>query len=177
MVPGVSGTNLTGAATWYDAQVFGADEAVIKMAASSAIHGAQVANYVNAKALLTKDQIVVGVRAMDELSGETFDIEGNLVVNAAGPWAKGLLSSLGSDRLEEFELPLVKSMNIVTKQLFTGFAVGIQSKRASDSVVGTTKRLYFFTPWQGCTIIGTTHFPYDGNPDALTAPESDAHLL
>lgn len=167
MVPGIDSTNLTGAAIWYDAQVFAADEAVIETAASAAHHGAQVANYVSAQAILHDGNKATGVRARDELSQETFDILGKLVINAAGPWAKGLLSTLNISKFDDFDLPLTKSMNIVTRPLFDDYAVAIKSKRKSDSVIGSTKRLYFFTPWKGCTITGTTHFAYDGDPDSL----------
>jgi len=167
MVPGINSNNLTGAAVWYDAQVFAADEAVIETAASAAYHGAQVANYVSAQTILLDGQKVIGVQAKDELNQETFEIHGELVINAAGPWAKGLLSKLKISKFDDFNLPLTKSMNIVTRPLFGDYAVAIQSKRKSDSIVGATKRLYFFTPWKDCTVTGTTHFPYNGDPDSL----------
>lgn len=167
MVPGVNGNNLTGAAVWYDAQVFAADDAVIETAASAANHGAQVANYVSAQTILLNGQKVIGVQVKDELTQKIFDIHGKLVINAAGPWAKGLLSTLKISKFDDFNLPLTKSMNIVTRPLFGDYAVAIQSKRKSDSIVGATKRLYFFTPWKDCTITGTTHFPYNGDPDSL----------
>ena len=172
-IPGINSTNLTGAASWYDAQVFSADEAVIETAYSAALHGATVANYVKATAILKEGNSVIGVHAKDELSGDCFVIHGKLVINAAGPWAKVLLSTLNLKHLKDFDLPLTKSMNIVTRRLFGDYAVGIQSKRQSDSVVGSTKRLYFFTPWKNCTIIGTTHFPYNGNPDKLSTTEEE----
>ena len=167
MVPGINSNNLTGAAVWYDAQAFAADEAVIETAASAAHHGAQVANYVSAQTILLDGQRAIGVRAKDELNQKTFDIHGKLIINAAGPWAKELLATLKISKLDDFNMPLTKSMNIVTRPLFGDYAVAIQSKRKSDSVVGSTKRLYFFTPWKNCTVTGTTHFPYNGDPDSL----------
>ena len=167
MVPGINRTNLTGAAVWYDAQVFAADEAVIETAASAAHHGAQVASYVSAQTILFQGQKVTGVQAKDELNQEIFNIHGKLVINAAGPWSKELLSTLKISKLDDFDLPLTKSMNIVTPLLFDDYAVAIQSKRKSDSIVGSTRRLYFFTPWKDCTVTGTTHFPYNGDPDSL----------
>lgn len=173
MIPGIESENLTGAAIWYDAQVFAADEAVIETAASAAHHGAQVASYVSAQTILYDGQKVTGVRARDELTQESFDISGSIVINAAGPWAKGLLSTLDISKFDDFDLPLTKSMNIVTRPLFDDYAVAINSKRKSDSVVGATKRLYFFTPWKDCTITGTTHFAYNGDPDSLRTSKEE----
>ena len=175
LVPGIKSTNLTGAAIWYDAQVFGADEAVIETADSATHCGAQVANYVNIQRVLTAGQKVIGVRAKDELTQEIFDIHSDLVINAAGPWAKELLATLNISKFDEFDLPLTKSMNIVTRPLFGDYAVAIQSKRQSDSVVGSTNRLYFFTPWKDCTVTGTTHFPYNGDPDSLKTTPEEVH--
>jgi glycerol-3-phosphate dehydrogenase len=173
MIPGIDSHNLTGAAVWYDAQVFAADEAVIEIAASAAQHGAQVANYVSAEKILLDEQKVTGIQAKDELSNKTFNIRGKLVINASGPWTKKVLSTLNISKLDDYCLPLTKSMNIVTRPLFGDYAVAIKSKNKSDSVVGSTKRLYFFTPWKNCTITGTTHFPYDGNPDSLNVSKEE----
>jgi glycerol-3-phosphate dehydrogenase len=173
MIPGIDSDNLTGAAIWYDAQVFAADEAVIEIASSASHHGAKVANYLNAQKILLDNQKVIGVQTKDELSGKTFNIKGKLVINASGPWVKKVLSTLNINKLDDYCLPLTKSMNIVTRPLFDNYAVAIKSKRKSDSVVGSTKRLYFFTPWKDCTITGTTHFPYDGNPDSLSVSKEE----
>lgn len=172
-IPGAKTHNLTGAALWYDAQVFGANEAVIEIAESAFQCGAQIANYVKVRSFIQDANKVKGVRVQDEISQELFEIKSRLVINTTGPWVTSLLSSLDIDHNATLNLPLTKSMNIVTRKIFGEYAVGIESKRQSDSVVGATKRLYFFTPWKDCTIIGTTHFPYDGNPDTLTTTTSE----
>jgi glycerol-3-phosphate dehydrogenase len=56
-------------------------------------------------------------------------------------------------------------MNIVTRQLLPDYGVGIPSKRSSDAVIGEESRLFFITPWKDVSAIGTTHFPYEGDPD------------
>lgn len=175
LIPGVNSANLTGAAIWYDAQVFGADDAVIETAASAHLHGAEVANYLTVSELLVEDQKVIGVRAKDELTKQTHDIHSKLVVNATGPWVKKLLSALNINQMDKFDLGLTKSMNIVTRPLFNDYAVAIQSKLKSDSVVGSSKRLYFFTPWGNSTVVGTTHFPYVDNPDSLEVSKQEVN--
>ena len=173
LLPGIKKENLTGAAVWYDAQVFGADEAVLEIADSATIHGAEVANHVSALSIVTEGSKVTGIEARDEITQNTFNIEGKLVINSAGPWVKKLLSTIPNLKLDNDQFALTKSMNIVTNKLFDNFAVAIQSKRKSDSVVGSTKRLYFFTPWENRTIIGTTHFPYSSDPDDLQTSKEE----
>lgn len=173
LAPGINQNKLTGGAIWYDAQVFAADEAVLETAASAANHGAEVANYVSAQRILYDGQKVTGIQAKDELTQREFEIIGSLVINAAGPWAKKLLSTVEINNPDILDLPLTESMNIVTRPIFGDYAVAIESKRKSDSVIGSTKRLYFFTPWNNCTVVGTTHFPYDGNPDSLHTSKTE----
>jgi glycerol-3-phosphate dehydrogenase len=64
-------------------------------------------------------------------------------------------------------------MNIVTNLTANNMAIGVQSSCVSDSVVGDTKRLYFIVPWQGISVIGTTHFPHNGDVDDQTVKASD----
>jgi glycerol-3-phosphate dehydrogenase len=50
----------------------------------------------------------------------------------------------------------------------------VSSRRRSDSVVPRADgRLYFLTPWQGRTVIGTSHLPYPGAADAYRFEEAD----
>lgn len=179
MIPGISEEKLTGGAIWYDAQIEGADEAVIQMANSAARNGALVANYVSAQEFILDGDQLRGVVARDELAGNELEIRGNWTINATGPWVSRLASNIEPGKNYARELPLTKSINIVTrKRIYGDFAVGLQSSRRSDSVVGDTKRLYFFTPWKDCTLIGTTHFAYGGNPDSfeITSEEIEEFL-
>lgn len=165
LAPGVDANGLTGGAIWYDAQVEDADRAVLQLAKDAFNHGACVANYVAAKQLVTEKKRVVGLQAQDRLSGETFTIKGQVIVNATGPWAGQWTRENQSSLAKPLSLPLTKSMNIVTRQLLPDYAIGVKSQRASDSVVGDTKRLYFIVPWRDCSIIGTTHFHHNGSID------------
>ena len=169
LTPSVKRKGLTGGAIWYDAQVENTDRTVIEIAQSAAMNGACIANYVSAENFIVKDNTVIGVSARETLSNKDsnqepsarFDILGDLVINATGPWAAKLLSGSNHSSLSNHRLPLIKSMNLVTRKILPEHAIGIQSKRQSDSAVGNSKRLYFIVPWRECSIIGTTHFKLD----------------
>jgi glycerol-3-phosphate dehydrogenase len=46
-------------------------------------------------------------------------------------------------------------------------AVGVGSNRASDAAIGKSKRLFFVTPWQDRSVIGTSHTKHEGMPDDI----------
>lgn len=185
LAPALDPRNLSGGAIWYDAQAENTDRAVIEIAQSAAQHGACVANYVQAEQLLTTPQSdssaqrqsqqpqqqakTQGIMAIDLTTSEEFAIKASLVVNASGPWAGQWLGSNQAQLKQQHALPLTKSMNIVTKQLLPEQAIGIKSQQQSDSVLGNSQRLYFIVPWKDCSMVGTTHFHYDGDINRFNA--------
>ena len=173
LLPNLDSKNLTGAALWYDAQVFEADRAVIEMVMSAAEEGAQVANYVEAKSLVVEDKRVTGAIVHDTVDDQEYHVEAKYIINTAGPWIKQIIKTTGNKQAADYDLPLTASMNIVTRPLFGKKAIALNSRLDSDSVVGSTKRLYFFTPWKDCQATGTTHVSYSGNPDDLRVKDSE----
>ncbi len=164
MVPGMEDQPLSGGAMWMDAQVSLADKAVLQMLQQAAEHGASVANYVTADAPLFREddpQVIAGVKARDMRSGACFDIQGHAVVNATGPWAASWINGADEAQLS-MQLGLVKSMNLVTRKPALPHGVAVRSNRASDSKVDSANRMFFVVPWQGKTMIGTTHVAHEG---------------
>ncbi len=174
---GLPKKNLSGAAIWNDAQVSEADQTVLEIAEDAYQHGAVVANYIKAIDFVSKPQEsharVNGARVIDVLSQKEFNIKARCVVNASGPWLMHQLTQ--SDLGEQFsqQVPLVKSMNVVTRRALSDHALSFYSQHQSDSVLGNTKRLYFVVPWKGAAIFGTTHFPHQGNANDLDQNAAD----
>ncbi|MEO0367288.1 MAG: glycerol-3-phosphate dehydrogenase/oxidase, partial [Pseudomonadota bacterium] len=167
--------NLTGGATWYDAQIEQADQAVLQICQQTTELGGVVANYVRAgKIRLDGNQKIEQIELQDELTGEKFTIAARSVLNAAGPWAANYLQGLDSAAISHQGMALTKSMNLVVNRPAPEFAQAAQSKLVSDSKVGHTKRLYFMVPWQTHTMFGTTHFPFNG--DLNNAGATDAEV-
>lgn len=165
LAPSISQDKLTGGALWYDAQAEYADRAIMQITEQACELGSFAANYVQADTLLLDQGRVTGVSATDLLTGNQFHIRAKSVLNAAGPWASELLAP--HSQLQT-NVALSKSMNLVTSLPAPEAAVAVQSTLTSDSVVGTTKRLYFIVPWMGRTVVGTTHFNFTGKPDELS---------
>jgi glycerol-3-phosphate dehydrogenase len=171
-IPGVPDARLTGGVAWHDAQMLHADRLLLACLEDAAATGAEVANYVAAEALLGPQDRVEGVRARCTLSGDALALRARVTVNACGPFALGLLQ--GTRAATDLRSGLTRNMNLVTtRPLFPDHAVGVSSRRRADALVPRGGRMYFITPWQGRAVIGTSHLPFDGDPDAYGFSEND----
>jgi len=167
--PAIAPDGVTGGVVWHDCQMHSADRLTLAFLTSACRAGAAAANHVEATAILAGAGGVAGVRARDAVGGGTFDVRARLVVNAAGPWAWSLLDRLPGELAGRIALEppsFSKALNLVTR------AVG--GPAAAGGLVDG--RFLFMAPWRDVTVIGTSHDPYAGAPDALsiTARDVDA---
>jgi glycerol-3-phosphate dehydrogenase len=162
LLAGVDQDGLTGGALWHDTLALNTERLVLNFLLEADFHKACLANYVKATGFIQKDNRVVGVTAKDALTGETFEITADCVVNATGPWFQKNLQESG------FNLPGKKQqwcmgLNlIIKKSFFREYAVALEGTRESkdqNAIVNKGKRLYFFVPWRGYTMIGTHYLP------------------
>ena len=174
LIPGIDPQSVSGCAAWYDGQMQDSDRLLLECVMSASDAGATVANYVSVESFIGTDSRVMGVLARDALDGKEFEIRSSLTINAGGPWAASLLSRSGKPPPAAASKGLVKGMNLVTRRVIEGaHAIGVPSKRSSDAVIGDSQRLYFICPWRGRSLVGTTHFPFDGDPSNLTISDDE----
>jgi glycerol-3-phosphate dehydrogenase len=164
LLPGLPADGVTGAALWYDGQIQNTERMLLAFVQSAARAGAAVANYVNVSGFLRKDDFVVGARAQDCLTGQTFDIRAGVVVNATGAWVDPLLGTLGG---QPRRFPLTVAVNLVTRQVLPDYAVGVRSHYRGRS------NLLIFAPWREYSLVGTFHSVYDGAPDTFRVTDAD----
>jgi glycerol-3-phosphate dehydrogenase len=143
--------------------MYSSERLTLAFVRSAARAGAQVANYVEALGLSACRDRVTGIQARDTLTGDRLEIRARLVVNAAGPWADDLLDTL-PHRREAPVFRLSAAMNLVTRQILPGLAVGVPSVPAPGGAATRKSRLLFVAPWRGYSLIGTMHARYDGQP-------------
>ncbi len=180
IIPGVDQEGLTGGAVWYDCQVRNSERLLLAMLHSAADAGAAVANYVEMTGFRKDGNRITGVTATDRITGEKVDISARLVINNTGPWVLETLEHLNGDA-PQMNLQLSVAMNLVVKKkLFPDFAVGLFSKEEfndDDAVLSKGSRLFFVTPWQEYSLIGTTHVHYDGKPGDFRVSEQDVQVF
>ncbi|MCI0749617.1 MAG: glycerol-3-phosphate dehydrogenase/oxidase [Nevskiales bacterium] len=124
--------------------------------------GAVVANQLGAEELLHDAAGVRGARVRDGVSRQTFEVHARTVVNAAGPWAPGLLGTAGPnvEQIKGTHLVLPAIPGCTTAFLLT----------AADG------RVFFVIPWQGRTLVGTTEEEIT-DPNRVGATDDDVRYL
>jgi len=161
--PVVSPDGVTGGAIWYDYQMLSTDRVTLSFLLSAVDAGACAANYVQVTRFLQQNNRVIGVKVEDRLTNETFAIRGSVVVNAAGPWAAGLLSDLPAAARGAPPPRLSRAMNIITRKVVNDHACG-------GLVNG---RYLFMVPWRDVSMVGTSHDAHEGGPGDLTVSRWD----
>jgi glycerol-3-phosphate dehydrogenase len=171
LLPGIEKNKITGAALWYDAQVYNSERLVLAFVISASQAGAEVANYVRVVGFLKDKNKIIGVKARDELTGDQFEIRAKMVVNNSGPWAGHVLELLDG-RQRNRKIPLCAGYCLLTRrQIVANYGIGLQSSLADNS------RLIFITPWRNYSLVGTTYEPYAGDPDQFRIKKESAQNL
>jgi len=155
---------LVGGLTYGDCQMDDAQFALeIVRGASDA--GAVTANYVRAAQLHVSGGRVVGASVVDELSGDTMEIDASVVVNTTSMWAPQFDdASVRAPRVR-----MSKGAHLILPPLPTNEALLITAR--SD------ERVFFVVPWYGKTLLGTTDSGYDGDLDDVRVTQSDVDYL
>ncbi len=164
-MPGLNDKGLTGGVIFYDAQMYNSERLTLSFALSAAARGADLANYVEAVALLRQGARVTGARVRDGISGAEFDIRAAVVANMTGPWSDIILGLLDKPKPDRNVLRS-KGIQIVAPSLTGDMGLGVASRhRDPDALFSRGARHYFITPWRGVSLIGTTDTIYRGDPD------------
>ncbi|MDP2055066.1 MAG: FAD-dependent oxidoreductase, partial [Acidobacteriota bacterium] len=122
--PIIDSKGVTGGAMWYDYQMVSTDRVTLSFLLSAVDAGATAANYVKANRFIREGNRVVGVRAEDSLTGNTFDLRATVVVNCAGPWAASMLTDLPLAAQGTPPPRLSRAMNVVTRKVVGSHACG-----------------------------------------------------
>jgi glycerol-3-phosphate dehydrogenase len=167
LLPGIPDAGVTGAAMWYDGQIYNTERMTLAFIRAAAEEGAAASNYMQAIDFLRADERITGVIAKDTISGAKIEISADMVVNAAGPWVDAVLNPLHGRKGEpKFHHSL--AMNLVTRQLFPTYAAGIPTRPVNPDgrrEVGKRSQTLFIAPWREYSLVGTHHTHYQGQPD------------
>ena len=174
-VPPLGNSDLTGAALFYDAQVYNSERLVIAFLRSAANAGAQLANYVQVTGFVKKGTCITGVDVRDLLDGNDFTIQARTVINTSGPWVYRVRGLIPENESED-GLRFAKAINLVTRPILQEHAIGVSSRngyRDRDAVIRRGERHFFLMPWRDRCLIGTHYLRFDGQPEDCRATEGD----
>ena len=173
--PGLDPDGLTGAGVFCDGQMYNPPRLVLAFVQSAAASGAICANYVEATGLIQRSGRITGLHARDVTTGGRIEIRARMVLNAAGPYAEGILrGSLGQGLTPS--TPFSRDAYfIVRRPLIAGNqALTVPSQTWDpDAIVSRGGRHLFLVPWRGCTLVGVWHKVYLGEPDAYEITEAE----
>ncbi len=158
--------DLKGGVQFYDCQMHSPERVTLEFVLSAAEFGADVANYVKVDDLKMNGSTVEGVKATDLLSGEAFEIDAAVTLNAAGPWADLMLGNLKG--AQQKNMIRSKGIHIITRDVTGGKSVVL---RTPDG------RHFMALSWRGHSLIGTTDEKFEGAPDDFKVTESDIQGL
>ena len=168
LIPNVKKKGLRGGVIYHDGQFDDARMAV-SLAQTAENHGASLLNYFGVKGLLKDGDMVTGVRAQDELSGEEFEISAKVVINATGVFSDEILQmdQPGSKKL----IVPSQGVHIVLDQSFLNGPHAIMVPHTTDG------RVLFAVPWNDYVVVGTTDTLIEAPNEEPTALEEEIEFI
>lgn len=166
--PDLPGKNLSGAAIFYDGQMYNPTRLVLAFLKSAVGQGAQIANYVEAIRFATEGNRVTGIHANDVRTGNALQIRARAVLNAAGPWGERLLNRACGRTVAE-PGPYSRDACFVLRRRFSSeYALAVQGRTHDpDALLSRPARHLFLVPWRGHTLVGVWHKVYSTGPDEV----------
>lgn len=159
LAPALPVAGASGGALWYDGQALDTERLTLAIVSAAAGREAVVANHVRITSLLGEGGRVTGARAVDEQTGNAFEIAAQTTILAAGCAGRRLAdaarSSPGGPDASAGE-HVALAMNVVACRRLEGVAFGVRSAGARQpDPAGAGARFLFFVPWRESTMIGT----------------------
>lgn len=165
--------HLTGAQVLWESHMHNSERMTLAVLKSAVRHGAEVANYLQVDGLLFEEGRVTGARVTDCLGGDSFTIRARLTVNAAGPYVQGINESVPQLRLSQRLTGFSKGVHLVVRQVEPEYALALTTGKKTEGFVTRGGRHFFIIPWRGCSLIGTTNVPYNGQLDEVRVTARD----
>lgn len=175
LCPGIDGSKVTGGASWTDGQMYNSERLTLAFILSASKEGAEVANYVKAIGFLRKKERITGIKAQDQISGDRFEMQADMVLNTSGGWINEILALLDQNQKKQIQLSTAMNL-VINRSILPEYAAGLHSRfhyQSPEGKIYNGRRVLFMTPWRDCTIVGTFHKPYDGKPDDLSVTEQE----
>jgi glycerol-3-phosphate dehydrogenase len=151
-LPTIESEGLKGGVIYYDGQ-FDDSRLAINLAQTAIDHGAITLNYTRVTGLLKSNGYIDGVSVRDQFSGDTFEVNGRVVINATGVFADDILEMDDSDA-RDIIVPS-QGVHIMLDKEFLPGESAIMVPHTEDG------RVLFAVPWHDKILVGTTDTPVD----------------
>lgn len=139
-----------GGVLYYDGQ-FDDSQLCIEMAETAVGLGACIINYCKATDFIKNTHTIVGVKVLDTLSNEKYDIKSKSVINATGVFTNAILK-LDEQENTGLVVPSQGIHLVIDKEKYVSTFAMMIPKTADG-------RVLFAVPWHSKIILGTTDTP------------------
>lgn len=168
-IPTLEEEGLRGGVVYYDGQ-FDDSRLALTLARTAARHDAVLLNYTKVIRLLKSNDLVHGVVAVDQESGQEFEVHAKVVINATGVFSDGIRRM--DDPQAASMIAPSQGVHIVLDREFLPLESAIMVPKTDDG------RVLFAIPWHGRVLVGTTDTPVTDCPlEPRALPEEIAFLL
>lgn len=152
-MPVVSEKNLSAGILYYDGQ-FDDARLAINVLQTAAQKGAAFLNYSTVEDLKKDEQgKVSGVKVKDSLTGEIYNVNGRVIINATGVFADEIIRMDTPGRN-----PVMRPSQGIHLVIDSSFMPGNDAIMIPETDDG---RVLFAVPWHGKVVVGTTDTPVD----------------
>ena len=158
MLGDVAPVGLTGGGVWRDGQIEDINRLHMSVLRSAVDAGALVSNHVEAESLVREGGAVIGARVRDVFTGAEGMVRAGVTVSCSGAAAAQFAAGVIPGAERRFP-SFARATNLVVNRPAARMAMGVISRSRADAVVDRGGRMFFLTPWQGRTIIGTHEAP------------------
>ncbi len=167
-LPTLEQKGLRGGVIYYDGQ-FDDSRLAINLVQTAAENGASLINYLKVTGLKKSNEMVDGVQVEDQLTGDIFDINARVVINATGVFTDNVLKMDKPD-----SKPIIapsQGVHLVIDKEFSPGDSAIMVPHTDDG------RVLFAVPWNGKIVLGTTDTPVDGPSLEPVAMEEEIEFI
>ena len=151
-LPTLEKNGLRGGVIYYDGQ-FDDSRFAINLVQTAAENGANMLNYCKVNRLIKSNEMINGVSLQDHLSGEEFEVNGRVVINATGAFTDSILK-MDNPENKSIISPS-QGIHLVLDKKFSPGESAIMVPHTDDG------RVLFAVPWNGKLVVGTTDTPVD----------------
>ena len=162
-------SNITGGASWFDAQVYNSERLVLAFIMSAQRAGADVFNYVRKKSYISVQGKITGLIVNDHFTGQDVQINAKAVVDCCGPWAARDQEFIGTTSAARQPKLMARAVNLVLNRQLSSCALGANTSATPDG----NSRLMFIAPWRDGSIVGTWYYPQTAVDNDLTLSEDE----
>jgi glycerol-3-phosphate dehydrogenase len=146
--PLVDADGLKGSAAWYDACLTEYQRFYIELLKLSCHSGAAALNYVKVTGLLCHQEKTVGVKTVDEVSGDPVEFKAPVVINATGPGVRDTAALFDKDYPRLFKKRLLLWNVLFDREALSSHALGLSTTKGGGHT-------YFIHPWKNRLLVGT----------------------